>query len=158
MKTLAAAVLLGAVLSACARGGDRSARRLPDVSLPTASGAKAASLATCETDRCLTVLVAPWCGVCRSEAPNIVQLRRWLAAKGVSSRVVVGLSGDAKAVRAFAAAFGPDALLDVGGALSSRATPLFLVSGRDGRVLKVIEGFPSATHGPEDFARLLGLI
>jgi hypothetical protein len=153
-----AAALLGVALSACGRERDSTARALPDVRLKTLAGPLAPSLATCPTDKCLTVIVAPWCGICRKEAPNIVQFRRWLAAQGVSTRVVVGLSTDAPAVRAFAAAFGPDAQIDLDGTLSTRATPTFLVSDRAGRVLKVLEGFPSASRGPTDFAQLLDLI
>ncbi len=154
MKALLA-VLLAA---ACARPADKVVRDMPDVRLETAAGAAAPSLASCATDKCLTVLVAPWCGVCRAEAPNIGQFRRWLKARGVDSRVVVGLSDDRAAEVAFAARFGPDSLIDPAGALASRETPLFLVSDRHGRILRVIEGFPSHTRGPEDFARLLGLI
>lgn len=133
-------------------------RDMPDVRLATVAGPLAASLSTCPTDKCLTVIVAPWCGICRKEAPNIVQFRRWLATKGVSSRVVVGLSPDAKAVRAFAADFGPDAQLDPDVKVQARATPTFLVSDRDGKILKILEGFPSASKGPGDLARLLELI
>jgi thiol-disulfide isomerase/thioredoxin len=154
-----AVVALVVALSSCSgRSSDADARRLPDVRLAQASGALAPTLASCPTDKCLTVLVAPWCGVCRAEAPNIVQFRKWLAARGVTLRVVVGLSPDAKAVRAFGAQFGPDALLDFDSVLPARATPTFLVSDRAGRVLKVLEGFPSASRGPVDLARTLGLI
>lgn len=158
MRTLAAVAALAVALSACSRGGGEAARELPDVRLKNVSGALAPSLASCPTEKCLTVLVAPWCGVCRAEAPNLVQFRRWLSARGVSSRVVVGLSNDPQAVRAFAAQFGPDALMDPDEALGSRATPLFLVSDRAGRVLNVIEGFPRAARGPADLARILELI
>ncbi len=101
--------------------------------------------------------MAPWCGVCRAEASNFVSLRHYLDARGVSSRIVVGLSGDAAAIRRFAAAFGADALLDADGALRSRSTPLLLVSDRDGRVLKAVEGVPSQLDAAE-LARYLDLI
>jgi hypothetical protein len=42
--------------------------------------------------------------------------------------------------------------------MSSRATPLMLVSDREGRVLKVVEGFPSQLRGPEELAKYLDLI
>jgi thiol-disulfide isomerase/thioredoxin len=152
------AVLLGLSLAACAREEGAVVREMPDLRLATAAGPLAPSLATCPTDKCLTVIVAPWCGICRKEAPNIVQFRRWLAQKGVSSRVIVGLSPDAQAVRAFAETFGPDALVDADAKVQARATPTFLVSDRDGKILKVLEGFPSASKGPADLAQLLGLI
>jgi hypothetical protein len=151
----AAAVL---ALAACSGGADHSVRRLPDARLPTLGGVVGPSLASCPTDKCLTILVAPWCGVCHAEAPNFVTLRHYLDAHGVSSRIVVGLSNDAAAIRKFAAEFGADALLDADGVMSSRATPLLLVSDREGRVLKVVEGFPSGIGGPGDLAKFLELI
>jgi thiol-disulfide isomerase/thioredoxin len=145
-------------LAACSGPAHTAARRLPDVRLPTLAGIDGASLASCPTDKCLTVLVAPWCGVCRAEAPNLVQLRHFLDAHGVSSRIVVGLSDDSAAIKKFAAVFGSDALLDAGGAMSSRATPLMLVSDREGRIVKVVEGFPSGLSGPDALAKYLDLI
>ena len=152
------AVLALAAVAACSGGGSKSARRLPDARLPTLGGVVGPSLASCPTDKCLTILVAPWCGVCRAEAPNFVVLRHWLDARGISSRVVVGLSDDKAAVEKFAAEFGADALLDTGGVLSSRSTPLLLVSDREGKVVKVVNGFPSGVRGPEELAKYLDLI
>ncbi len=154
----AAALVSALALAACSSGGPQVARRLPDARLPTLGGVAGPSLASCPTEKCLTILVAPWCGVCRAEASNFVQLRHYLDAHGVSSRIVVGLSGDSAAIRKFAAEFGADALLDAEGAMSSRATPLLLVSDREGRVLKVVEGFPSQVHGPAELAKYLDLI
>ena len=145
-------------LAACSGGGPEVARRLPDVRLPTLGGVVGPSLASCPTEKCLTILVAPWCGVCRHEAPNFVALRHYLDARGVSSRIVVGLSSDTDAIKKFAAVFGADALLDADGAMSSRSTPLLLVSDREGRVLKAVEGFPSQLSDTAALARYLGLI
>ena len=158
MRPLSAALALAAGLAACSSGGSRLARRLPDARLPTLGGVVGPSLASCPTDKCLTILVAPWCGVCRAEAPHLVELRHYLDARGVSSRVVVGLSDDKKAIKEFAAVFGADALLDLDGAMTSRSTPLLLVSDREGRVLKVVNGFPSGLSGPADLAKYLDLI
>jgi thiol-disulfide isomerase/thioredoxin len=150
---------LSAGLAACTGAGAPAARRtLPDARLATLGGLAGPSLASCPTERCLTVLVAPWCGVCRAEAPSFVALRHFLDGHGVSSRIVVGLSGDAAAIKTFAAVFGADTLLDPEGVLSSRATPLLLVSDREGRVLKVVEGYPSQLRGPEELAKFLDLI
>ena len=157
MRPLSAALALAVALSACSGGGAPVARRLPDARLPTLGGVVGPSLASCPTEKCLTILVAPWCGVCRAEAPNFISLRHYLDARGVSSRIVVGLSGDTAAIRKFAAEFGADTLLDTEGALSSRSTPLLLVSDREGRVLKVVEGFPSAL-GQAELAKYLDLI
>lgn len=155
MRFLSAA--LAAALAACS-SGERSARQLPDIRLSTLGGPLGGSLASCPTDKCLTVLVAPWCGVCRAEAPNIKQFRRYLDQAGISSRVIIGLSDDRKAIRQFAALFGPDALLDDEGKIGSRATPLFLVTDRQGRVLKTVGGFPNGLKGPAELAHYLDLI
>jgi hypothetical protein len=162
MAVLSRAALLGAILAlaACSgsSGNSASVRRLPDARLPTLAGIPGAPLSSCPTDKCLTVLVAPWCGVCRAEASNLVQFRRYLDAHGVSSRIVVGLSDDLPAIKKFAAVFGSDALIDADGVMSSRATPLMLISDREGRILKVVEGFPSQLHGAEELANYLDLI
>jgi hypothetical protein len=149
---------LATALSACS-GGESSSRAfvLPDVRLPTLAGIPGPSLAACPTDKCLTVLVAPWCTVCHQAAPNIVILRRYLDKVGVASRVVVGASDDLGQIKKFAAEFGPDALLDDGGALHSRGVPTFLVTDRKGKVLKSVNGFPNAP-GPAELARYLDLI
>jgi thiol-disulfide isomerase/thioredoxin len=152
------AVLALAAVSACSGGGAGVARRLPDARLPTLGGVVGPSLASCPTEKCLTILVAPWCGVCRAEAPKFVALRHFLDARGISSRIVVGLSDDKAAIREFAKTFGADALLDAGGAMSSRATPLLLVTDREGRIVKVVNGFPSGAAGPAELAKYLDLI
>ena len=159
MRPFPAVLALAAGLAACSGGAKPVARdRLPDARLPTLAGIAGPSLASCPTDKCLTILVAPWCGVCRAEAPKLVELRHYLDRHGVSSRIVVGLSGDEAAIRKFAAVFGSDTLLDAGGVMHSRATPLMLVSDRKGRVLKVVEGFPEQVSGPKDLAKFLDLI
>lgn len=152
------AVLALAAVSACSGGSSQYARRLPDARLPTLGGTAGPSLASCPTDKCLTMLVAPWCGVCRAEAPNLVALRHYLDARGISSRVVVGLSDDKAAVKGFAAVFGADALLDTEGVMSSRSTPLLLVSDREGKIVKVVNGYPSGARTPEELAQYLDLI
>jgi hypothetical protein len=145
-------------LAACSGGGSHAQRTLPDARLPTLGGVTGPSLASCPTEKCLTILVAPWCGVCHAEAPNFVTLRHFLDAHGVSSRIVVGLSDDLPAIKKFASEFGADALLDADGVMSSHSTPLMLVSDRQGHVLKVVEGFPSQLHGPEELAQFLDLM
>jgi len=155
MRSFAAVLLIG--LSACSDGATHVARRLPDARLMTLAGTPGPSLASCPTDKCLTVLVAPWCGVCHGAVPEIVAFRRWLDARGVASRVIVGASDDLPAIKDFAKEFGADALLDPEQTVGSRSVPLFLVSDREGKVLKAVGGLPRA-GGPEELARYLELI
>lgn len=156
MRPTALVLALAAALAAACSGAP-AARALPDQKLPTLGGVPGPSLASCPTDKCLTVLVAPWCAICRGEAGNIVVFRRWLDRRGIASRVVVGLSNDPAAIKDFARTFGSDALLDERGVLSSRGVPLFLVTDRQGRVLKAVPGFPRV-DGPDALARYLELI
>lgn len=151
-------ILLAAALAACSGGaGEGGARRtLPDVRLPTLAGPPGPSLASCPTAKCLTVLVAPWCGVCHATAPSVVAFRRYLDSKGVGSRVVVGLSDSMEDLRAFAAEFGADAMIDANGEMSARGVPMFLVNDAQGRVLKVVEGFPRS-ESAEGLAAYFGL-
>lgn len=151
------AVLLASmlVLSACG-GGEEIAPKLPDVRLPTLGGPLGPSLASCNTKKCLTVVVAPWCGVCHRVTPDIVRLRRFLDAAGVGSRVVVGLA-ELPQIKEFAALFGSDAMLDPGGAVSARGVPLFVVTNRAGEVVKRVNGFPSGASTPDELAAFFGL-
>lgn len=157
MRSLAFALALAAALSACSGSGETRVPRLPNARLPTLAGIPGPSLDSCPTDKCLTVLVAPWCPVCHRSAASIVLLRRFLDENGVASRVVVGASDDAAAIKKFAAEFGSDTLLDQDGVLDSRGVPAFFVTDRQGRLLKSVPGFPRAS-GPEELARDLDLI
>lgn len=150
-------VLLASLLAlaACGEGGGSSSK-LPDVRLPTLGGPLGPSLATCNTEKCLTVVVAPWCGVCHRVTPDIVRLRRFLDKAGVGSRVVVGLD-ELEPIRGMAALFGSDALLDPGGAMAARGVPLFIVTNRAGEVVKRVNGFPSGASTPDELAAFFGL-
>lgn len=148
---VAAAALLW---TAC--GASENSAKLPDVRLPTLGGPLGPSLATCLTEKCLTVVVAPWCAVCHQVTPDIVRLRRFLDKAGVASRVVVGLD-DLEPVKGMAALFGPDALLDPGGAVAARGVPLFIVTNRAGDVVKRVNGFPRGMSSPDELASFFGL-
>src|SRR4051812_36904899 len=110
LMRLTAALVLAAALAACS-GREPADKPLPDVRLPTLGGPAGPSLAACPTAKCLTVVVAPWCGVCHAATPEIIKLRRYLDRTGVSSRVVIG-QGALADLKEYAAEFGPDALLD----------------------------------------------
>lgn len=154
MRPLALALAL--LAAAGCSGGSGDGAPLPDVRLRTLGGATGESLATCPTAKCLTVLVAPWCGVCHQVTPDVVRLRRWLGEHGVSSRVVVGLAS-LEDIKPFAERFGPDALLDPDGAVKARGVPLFVVTDRSGKVLKTVPGFPRGSATLAELAAFFGL-
>ncbi|HVE14152.1 MAG TPA: redoxin family protein [Elusimicrobiota bacterium] len=109
-----------------------------DATLETADGAEV-SLKSCPTPKCLTVYVAPWCGICRGATPFIKDLREYLSERGVASRVVVGKDRP-EALKDYATAFGPDALLDPDGLLAPKGVPQFFVSDAQGKILKALPG------------------
>ncbi len=152
----ACGVFLASLMALSACGGGESSSKLPDVRLPTLGGPLGPSLATCNTEKCLTVVVAPWCGVCHQVTPDIVRLRRFLNKAGVGSRVVVGLA-NLEEIKGMAALFGSDTLLDPGGALAARGVPLFIVTNRAGEVVKRVSGFPSGASTPDELAAFFGL-
>jgi len=144
------------LLAAAACGGADTESKLPDVRLPTLGGPLGPSLAQCATEKCLTVVMAPWCGVWHQVTPDIVRLRRFLDKAGVGSRIVVGLD-DLEALKGMAALFGSDTLLDADGAVKARGVPLFLVTDRAGAVVKRVSGFPRGASSPEELAAFFGL-
>ncbi len=150
------AILLASLLAAAACGGADTASKLPDIRLPTLGGPLGPSLAKCATEKCLTIVMAPWCGVCHQVTPDIVRLRRFLDKAGVGSRVVVGLD-DLEELKGMAALFGSDTMLDPGGAVAARGVPLFLVTDRAGAVVKRVNGFPRGASSPEELAAFFGL-
>lgn len=155
MRAAIAPLLAACVMTACGEGGN-SSNKLPDVRLPTLGGPLGPSLASCATEQCLTVLVAPWCGVCHVVTPDIVRLRRFLDKAGVSTRVVVGLD-DLEALRRMAALYGSDTLLDAEERMKARGVPLFIVSNRAGEVVKRFNGFPRGASSPAELASFFGL-
>lgn len=150
------ALFLTTLLALAACGDAASSSKLPDVRLHTLAGPLGPSLMTCMVDKCLTVIVAPWCSVCHQVTPDIVRLRRFLSKAGVGSRVVVGLS-DLGPIKEMAALFGSDTLLDPDGALLARGVPVFITTNRSGEVLKYVSGFPRDASTPAELAAYFGL-
>ncbi|MBI3297897.1 MAG: hypothetical protein HYZ75_07025 [Elusimicrobia bacterium] len=112
----------------------------------------------CPAAKCLTVYVAPWCGVCRSSTELINAVVSFLDARGVPARVVVGRDG-AGAVAEYARAFGPKTLLDPEGRLPlSGGVPQFIVTGPDGSVLKRQPGVPGIVRPPIPESAVLGVV
>jgi hypothetical protein len=147
-------VLLVSLTLAAGCGSKSSS--LPDVKLPTLGGKSSASLASCPTKKCLTVVVAPWCGYCRAGTPMMLQARSWLADRDVAMRVVVGMAEEGS-VREYAREFGPEALLDPKGAVRvTGGVPHFYVTNESGAILKEVAGMPM-TPDVARFADYLGL-
>ena len=159
MRSLVPAALLASAFCACSGNGLESfGAHLPDIQLVMpSSGEMGPSLASCPTEKCLTVVVAPWCPVCHSVTENIKAVRGYLKAAGVTSRVVVGLSPDSNALKQYAEEFGPDAQIDLARVLKPSGVPAFIVSDRGGKVLKTVAGFPGNAESSPALASALGL-
>lgn len=151
----AAAVLLFAFSPS---SSSQAASALPEGPLPVLSGGEKVSLAHCATEKCLTVYVAPWCGYCRASTPAVIALREHLRARDITTRVVVGLDQEAR-LRDYAAAFGPETVIDAAGAVSLQGgVPHFYISDRSGRLLRETAGLPQeAISNVEELASYLGL-
>jgi len=146
----------------------RMARRdsgggMPAAALERVGGGAPVKLDSCPASKCLTVIVAPWCGICRSSTGLISAFAGYLKGRGVETRVVVGQSGAAE-VEAYAKEFGPDTLMDPGGRVPAPGgVPNFVVSDNTGKVLRRMPGVPDLYQPPfkeevlREFAGMLGL-
>jgi len=162
----AAVVLEGLFVAARQRGANLLPARsgFGEMSLPTVGGGEAASLSSCPTARCLTVYLAPWCGVCRASTDLVKALRPWLAERGIATRIVIGRDRPAE-VRDYASSFGPDTLMDPEGTVPLKGgVPQFLVSNGEGAILRSQPGVLRIVSPPipeselEALSRALGLI
>lgn len=127
---------------------------LPDLLLADATG-RETYLPDCSRAKCLTIYVAPWCGYCRAATPAIKALRDHLISKGVPVRVIVGKDAE-DTVRAYAAEFGPDTLLDPDAKMSNRGVPHFYASQDGGAITEEQSGADPNTSS-ESTAASLGL-
>ena len=122
-------------------------------------GGPSVTWSSCPAAKCLTVYVAPWCGVCRASTPFLKAFVAAMAKAGVPSRVVVGRDKPA-AVTDYAAVFGPEALLDPEGKVPlTGGVPQFIVTAADGTVLKRQPGVPRIIEPPipeEDIRAVAG--
>ncbi len=135
------AVLL--IFSGCS-GTPPEQGRLKGVSLPTLSGSTV-ELASCPSSKCLTVYLAPWCGYCRRATPLIIKLRESLKAKGVPTRVAVGMDG-LQSLQEYARVFGPDTLLDPENKVGISAVPQFFLSDSEGNLVRQLAGAPESVE------------
>lgn len=98
---------------------------------------------SCETEKCLTVYVAPWCPACRRATGMINELVASLESAGYQCQVIVG-SDNLESLKAYAGEFNKPVLLDGDreffNQVNVRAVPFFVVSDWRGNVLKELRG------------------
>jgi hypothetical protein len=150
MRRLCLAVLAACSLSGCAQ----DSAKLPVQPIPMLGGGQV-SLASCPTTKCLTVVLAPWCGYCRAATPMLQSLRTYLTGRGTDVRVVIG-QDQPEALREYAAVFGPATALDELNLLRPRGVPQFYVSDNSGSILKAMAGAPQ-TDDVQAVAAYFGL-
>ncbi|MFA5141160.1 MAG: redoxin family protein [Elusimicrobiota bacterium] len=161
---LAAGLVFLAGLFVMARLARRdSGGGMPVLALERVGGGEPVRLDSCPTAKCLTVIVAPWCGICRSSTGFLGAFAAYLKGRGVESRVVVS-QGSASDVASYAKEFGPDTLMDPGGSVPAPGgVPNFVVTDGTGKALRRMPGVPGLYQPPykEDilrgFAVMLGL-
>ncbi|TBR16776.1 hypothetical protein EPO15_18530 [bacterium] len=163
-KTLAvlAAAFAGLLTLVLLTGGGAERLSAEPVVLASAGG-ESVTWSSCPAAKCLTVYVAPWCGVCRASTGFLKAFAEAMERAGVPSRVVVG-RGEPAAVADYAKAFGPRALLDPEGKVPlAGGVPQFIVTAADGAVLKRQPGVPRIIEPPipeadiREVAAFLGL-
>lgn len=121
---------------------------LAGVVLSTLDGKTTRDMGACSSPKCLTMYVAPWCGICRRSTGVIRALRDHLNAKGVETRVVVGRDKPGE-VRAYALEFGGGTFIDSPGNFPLKGgVPNFVVSDAEGKVLKISPGVPGFYEPP----------
>lgn len=160
---LLGAAFAGLLVLVLVTGGGPERLAAEPVVLASLAGASV-DWSSCPAAKCLTVYVAPWCGVCRASTGFIKAFVAAMERAGVPARVVVG-RGDPGQVAEYARDFGPGALLDAEGKVPlTGGVPQFIVTAQDGRVLKRQPGVPRIIEPPvpeEDIravAAYLGLL
>ena len=97
----------------------------------------------CIKDRCLTVVVAPWCPSCRSLNGMIISLRDQVEAVGYPVNVVVAMDKP-KALAEYAANYAKPVALDVDGKfwkqVKIKAVPYFAVTNSKGEIVESMTG------------------
>jgi hypothetical protein len=140
-KVLGAIVLTGVVWT-CLGGS-----KLPMAPLPKYIGSAPNGTAwvggPCSRAKCLTVYVAPWCGVCIKMRGTIIALHKELEAEGIPVQIVIGMAKPAALMRD-AELFPQTVALDDQGAFKGKAkigaVPYFAVTNAKGQIEKDVFG------------------
>ena len=146
--TFAASFVL--LAQVCLLSGCREwiAPKFGDFPLSSFESSKKLRLKDCPSTKCLTVYVAPWCGICRDSTELILSLKAYFRQRGVTTRIVVGRATSAK-LEDFAAKFGPGTVLDPTGKVNLYGgLPQFIVSAPGGTIYKVVSGVPGIFSPP----------
>jgi thiol-disulfide isomerase/thioredoxin len=97
----------------------------------------------CIKDRCLTVVVAPWCPSCRALNGMIISLRDQVEADGYPVNVVVAMDKP-RALAQYAASYAKPVALDVDGKfwkqVKIKGVPYFAVTNSKGEIVEFING------------------
>ena len=146
-------LILSVLLAACSK-----ADTLPEIQLEALGGGMGAPLNECNADKCVTIVIAPWCGVCQIIAPRILKLRDHLTGKQIETHIVAAYA-ELDRLKAFAKPYGDQAMLDPDGKASPQQTalPLFIVTEKGGKINKRTYGLPSGPDTPEALTEAIGL-
>ena len=140
-------ILIIAVLSLVLWQVFKSPERMPSQVLPHYAAGQDMSRSLvggrCPKDRCLLVVVAPWCPACRSMKGTIEALRDQLEADGVPVTVLVAMD-QADDLKTLAAAYAKPVALDIDGQFHKRvgvdAVPYFAVTNAKAEIIEVMRG------------------
>ncbi|MFH2202236.1 MAG: hypothetical protein ABIJ96_03895 [Elusimicrobiota bacterium] len=142
------AALLGLTYLSKSVPNQRAALSLAGHELRTLDGARTVDLGQCRTPRCVTIYVAPWCGICQRSTAFLNAVHKYLEARNIDTRIVVG-RGNLENVKRYAPDFGPDALIDAEGKVPLQGgVPNFIVSTPTGEIIKTQAGVPGLYEPP----------
>jgi thiol-disulfide isomerase/thioredoxin len=97
----------------------------------------------CLQDRCLTIVVAPWCPACHRMKGTISALRQQVEADGRPVALVIGMDKP-EALQNYAQQHSETVLLDIKRSFTKRAkirsVPYFAVTNRKGEIVEEMKG------------------
>ena len=164
------AAMLVAALAAVSRGfgsdpagtdqSDWSGKAAPDFALSDLSG-KTVRLSDFKGKVVLPDFWATWCGPCREEIPEFVQLQKQYAGKGFTMMGIALDDEGASVVKPFAQKLGMNYPVVIGNIQVAsayggiQAIPLTFLIGRDGKILKTYLGARDKSEFQQDIQSAL---